>query len=92
MVINEAIGWIGGTIMSLCAVPQVYRTWKTKKAEDLSWGFLLMWFWGEIFLCFYIVFKDFETNVFHIPLYLNYLFNTLLVVYLIYAKKYYKGN
>jgi len=89
MEINEAIGWSGGVMLSICAIPQVYRTWKTKKANDLSWGFLLLWFFGEIFTFFYIVYSDFATNIFHFPLYVNYLLNILLVIYLIYAKRYY---
>jgi uncharacterized protein with PQ loop repeat len=85
--INELIGWAGGVVLSICAVPQVYRTWKTKRAGDLSWGFLLLWFVGEIFTFFYIIASDIMNNLEHWPLYLNYFFNTLLVIYLLYAKK-----
>lgn len=88
--VNEVIGWLGSGMLSICAVPQVYRTWKTKSAGDLSWGFLLLWFFGEIFTFLYILVSDFSNDIFHLPLYLNYLFNTLLVVYLIYAKKYFR--
>ncbi|OFX17944.1 MAG: hypothetical protein A2033_15315 [Bacteroidetes bacterium GWA2_31_9] len=88
--INEFVGWFGSIMLSICAIPQVIHTYKTKKAGDLSWGFLWLWFWGEIFTLIYIVYSDMDTKIYHIPLYMNYVFNTLLVVYLIYAKKYYK--
>ena len=87
--VNEIVGWAGSIMLSVCAVPQVYRTWRTRKAGDLSWGFLILWFFGEIFTFAYILVGDFLSQVFHLPLYLNYLLNTLLVVYLIYAKKNY---
>ena len=85
--INEFIGWVGGAMLSLCAVPQVYRTWRTKSAGDLSWGFLLLWFFGEILTFAYIIISDVMNGLTHYPLYLNYFFNTTLVIYLIYAKK-----
>ena len=76
---NEIIGWLGASILSICAVPQVVKTWKTKSAGDLSWLFLWFWFWGEILTLIYIVIGDFKIGVFHIPLYLNYVFNYLRV-------------
>ena len=85
--VNEIVGWAGSIMLSLCAVPQVYRTWKTQSAGDLSWGFLLLWFFGEILTFAYIIASDYMNNIVHLPLYLNYFFNTLLVIYLIYAKK-----
>jgi uncharacterized protein with PQ loop repeat len=88
--INEIVGWIGGTVLSLCAVPQVFHTWRTKKAGDLSWGFLLMWFFGEVLTFAYIIIGDVMNSLTHFPLYLNYFFNTVLVIYLLYAKKNYK--
>jgi len=47
--VNEIVGWVGSIMLSICAAPQVYHTWKTKKTGDLSWGFLWLWFYGEIF-------------------------------------------
>lgn len=90
--VNEVIGWAGSIMLSICAAPQVYHTWKTKKVGDLSWGFLWLWFLGEVFTFAYIIVGDIEAQIFHLPLYLNYLFNTLMVLYLLYAKYYYKNS
>ncbi len=87
--ITEIIGWIGSIALSICAIPQVIKTWKTKSANDLSWGFLLLWFKGEILTFAYILYSDYASQVYHLPLYVNYVFNSALVVYLIYAKHYY---
>ncbi len=90
--INEVIGWIGAALFAICALPQAVKTFKTKKADDLSWLFLLLWFFGEIFTFIYLIIDDLKLNTTHFPLYINYVFNTLIVVYLMYAKKHYKSK
>jgi uncharacterized protein with PQ loop repeat len=70
-------------------VPQVIKTWKTKEADDLSWLFLLFWLFGEILMLIYIIIDDGLIGITHYPLYINYVFNIIMVVYLIYAKKIY---
>jgi uncharacterized protein with PQ loop repeat len=47
--VHQYIGWLGAFLFAICAVPQVVKTWKTKKAGDLSWLFLLLWLFGELF-------------------------------------------
>ncbi len=88
--INEFIGWIGGILFSICALPQVIHTWRTKKTEGLSSWFLIIWFTGEILSFFYVIAKDIMTSIFHFPLYLNYGLNIILILYLFYAKIKYK--
>lgn len=89
MMLHEIFGWLGAILFAICAVPQVLKTWQTKKAGDLSILFLLFWLVGEIFSLIYIIVDDSIIGIVHIPLYINYGFNTILVLYLIYAKKYY---
>ena len=83
---NDLLGWLGAVLFATCAVPQVIKTWETKKAEDLSWLFLLFWLFGEVFTFIYIIVDDLNNRITHFPLYLNYSVNTILVVYLVYAK------
>lgn len=89
VMIHTYLGWIGAFLFATCAVPQVIKTWKTKKAGDLSWLFLLFWFFGELFTLTYILIDDSLIGITHFPLYINYIFNIILVIYLIYAKKSY---
>lgn len=42
------IGILGNALLALCALPQAIKSIRTGSAEDLSWGFLLMWGLGEI--------------------------------------------
>lgn len=88
--VHHYIGWVGAFLFAICAVPQVVKTWKTKKAGDLSMLFLVFWLFGELLTFAYIIIDDVLLGITHFPLYLNYFFNTLLVLYLIYAKRYYK--
>ncbi len=82
----EFIGWLGAILFSLCAVPQAIKTYRTKKADDLSWAFLMMWLWGEIFTLIYVL----DNDVLQWPLIVNYIFNIVLVLYILWAKLYYK--
>jgi uncharacterized protein with PQ loop repeat len=90
MMYHNIFGWIGAILFTICAVPQVIKTWKSKRVDDLSLMFLLFWLGGEIFTMFYVIVDDTLLGITHFPLYINYFFNAVLVFYLIYAKKYYK--
>lgn len=69
----ESIGWIGALLLGLCALPQVIMCVKTKTAQGVSWGFLLMWFLGEVFTLWYIFAKEIPS----FPLIANYSINIL---------------
>ena len=86
----QIIGWLGSVCLAICAVPQVVKTFRTKKIDDISWGFLLLWFSGEVFTLSYLFLIDYRTGVLHFPLYVNYAFNITLLFYLLYAKVRYK--
>ena len=90
MLYNNIFGWFGAFLFATCAIPQVVKTWKSKKAGDLSLLFLLLWLGGELFSMVYIMVDDFSLKITHFPLYVNYIFNTVMVIYLVYAKRYYK--
>lgn len=79
----ELIGWVGGILFALCAIPQAYECYKTKKS-DMNKAFLLMWFFGEVLTIVYVLLLD--TDRTKLPLLLNYIFNLVcLIVILRYA-------
>lgn len=84
------IGWIGAILFSCCGIPQAVKTYQTRSCSDISWGFLGMWLGGEIFTCIYVVWENVLRNFFQIPLLFNYVLNIIIIVYLIFAKVYYK--
>lgn len=73
------IGLIGSLFLTFCAVPELYRTVKQGVCH-IGWGFLLMWFLGEIFCFFY----GFQLN--EIPLIINYTFNLIVVSVMVFFK------
>ena len=82
----EIFGWIGSMLFSFCALPQCIKTHKTKSTKDLSWWFLAMWFFGEVFTLLYVIIQNIQVGVYQYPLIANYILNFLLLVYLIVTK------
>lgn len=72
----STLGLIGSLLLTFCGVPELYRTVKDKRCH-LGWGFLLMWFFGEIFCVYY------SFGLGEIPLIINYTFNLLLATVMI---------
>ena len=76
----DTVGWIGGVLLAFCGIPQAYKSWKEKSSEGLSWSFLLMWGFGEVFLLMYAVPKML------LPVMFNLSINILTVLVIIYYK------
>jgi uncharacterized protein with PQ loop repeat len=51
----ENIGWLGSVLLAFCGLPQAIESYKTKSSEGLTWGFISMWFIGEICTFVYIL-------------------------------------
>lgn len=73
MSFNDIIGWIGASCLAMCAAPQAWHSWKTKKADDISMLFLILWLIGELLTLIY-VFPTFQW-----PLIFNYLLNLFFI-------------
>jgi uncharacterized protein with PQ loop repeat len=54
----DVMGMIGSVMLGICGVPQLIKTVKTRKADSISWSFLLLWLAGEIILYIYIACKS----------------------------------
>lgn len=81
----EALGWVGGLLFSLCAIPQAWSAWKNKHSDGLSWSFLVMWFFGEVATVIYVSQKD---DV--LPLLVNYYLNLTLLSVIIWYRAFSK--
>lgn len=76
----ELMGWIGSTLLALCAVPLCWEAvWN--KTIDINTVFLGVWTLGEIFCYIYVVDKQ------DWPLTFNYFSNILLLIPVWYYKK-----
>jgi uncharacterized protein with PQ loop repeat len=78
----EVFGWIGASLLAVCAVPQAYDSWKTGNSYGITWGLLMLWLWGELFTLVYLFSKD----VYDLPLICNYVANVFFVGIIIWYK------
>jgi uncharacterized protein with PQ loop repeat len=76
----DIIGYIGSILLAICGLPQAIESFKTKSSEGLTWGFILLWFFGEIFTFAYIIPKM------DLPLLINYSANIIFLIIIIYYK------
>lgn len=76
----ETLGWLGSILLAFCGLPQAIESYKTKSSAGLTWGFIAMWFIGEIFTFVYILPKM------DLPLLFNYTANILFLSVIIFYK------
>ena len=76
----EQIGWLGSILLAFCGLPQAVESIRTKSSEGLTWGFISMWFIGEIMTFIYILPKM------DLPLLFNYTANIIFLAIIIYYK------
>lgn len=74
----EIIGWIATVSLGVCGIPQVVKTFRTKKADDISLLFVGFWLVGEIAGVTYTILAKKGW-----PLITNYSFNLTLLLLLI---------
>ena len=76
----DNVGWLGSILLAFCGLPQAIESYKTKNSDGLTWGFVLMWFVGEICTFVYIIPKM------DLPLLFNYSANIIFLLIIIYYK------
>ena len=80
MSIFEILGWLGSICLGICGIPQAWQSFKDKHSHGISWGFVLLWAFGEIFALAYVYDK------LDLPLLLNYSTNILILAVILYYK------
>ena len=76
----EILGWLGSICLAICGLPQAWMSYKEKHSHGISWGFLLLWSFGECFALAYVA------NKLDAPLLLNYAANIGIVGVILYYK------
>lgn len=74
------IGWLGSICLAICGVPQAWTSYKDRHSHGISWAFLLLWAFGEIFALAYVYDK------LDLPLLMNYSVNILILSIILYFK------
>lgn len=49
----DIFGYAGTITGASFLLPQVYKSWKTKNVQDLSWGMLILFFFNSVFWLIY---------------------------------------
>lgn len=80
MSLFEILGWLGSLCLAICAIPQAWMSFRDKHSEGISWSFLLLWAFGELFALVYVYDK------LDLPLLLNYATNILVLGVILYYK------
>lgn len=76
----ENIGWIGSILLAFCGLPQAWESIRMGHSRGLTWGFLFMWFVGELCTFAYILPKM------DLPLLVNYSANIMFLIIIIFYK------
>lgn len=76
------LGSIGAFCLAICGLPQAVKCYRTKRADDMSWGFLILWAVGEVCMVAYTV-MALESNALLLA---NYLANGLFLSVIAYYK------
>lgn len=74
------LGWLGSICLAVSGIPQAWMSYKEKHAHGMSWAFLLLWAFGEIFALAYVYDK------LDLPLLLNYSVNILILAVILFYK------
>lgn len=74
------MGWLGSMLLAVCGAPQAWQSFKDKHSDGISWAFLLLWGFGEIFCLGYVY------NKLDLPLFVNYAINIVIVGVMVYYK------
>jgi uncharacterized protein with PQ loop repeat len=85
--IIEIFGWIGAILLPACAIPQIWKIYKTKSVEDISLLYLWLWFIGEVSILFYALF-----SIKNWPLLFNYIISFFIISILIIQYNIYKNK
>jgi uncharacterized protein with PQ loop repeat len=86
MSLFEILGWLGSICLAICGIPQAWQSFKDKHSHGISWGFVLLWAFGEIFALAYVYDK------LDLPLLLNYATNILILAVILFYKIYPKNT
>lgn len=52
----DALGYAGGIILSVCMIPQIYKIYKTKNVENISYIWQIMYIIGIGFHLYYSIY------------------------------------
>ena len=77
-IITDSIGYSGGIILSICLVPQIYKIYKTKEVENISYYWQFLYITGISLHLYYAVYYNL------LPVYIPTIIELCLIILLLY--------
>ena len=74
-IMNEIIGWIAASLLTLSGLPMLIKTYKLKSVAEMSFTFLLMWFLGCVLFLIHLTNKNGEISI---PIFTNYVISGII--------------
>ena len=74
----DAVGYSGGIILSICLVPQIYKIYRTKQVENISYSWQILYITGISLHLYYAIYYDL------LPIYIPTIIELILIVFLFY--------
>lgn len=56
--LTDNIGYIGGIVLSVCLIPQIYKVYKTKHVKNISYLWQFLYIIGIIFHLYYGIYYN----------------------------------
>lgn len=65
-------GCVGAIAFAINLAPQIYKCYKEKSAKQISKGFLVLAYMGNIFSAAFVAYTNYCTGLWQYPIYFNY--------------------
>ena len=72
------IGYIGGIVLSVCLIPQIYRVYKTKQVENISYLWQILYIIGICLHLYYGIY--YNLSPIYIPTIIELCFILILLI------------
>lgn len=76
------LGLFGAGAFAINLFPQLIKCYKEKSAEQISVGFIILAFMGNICSAVFVFYTNWKTGLWQIPIFFNYGIATLLTIIL----------
>ena len=86
MILIDILALIGGCMLSVCLVPQIYKVYTTKEVENISYYWQALYLTGLIPHLIYGIYYDL------IPIYVPTIIEIIFLIILIGLKYFYSSN
>lgn len=79
----DSIGYAGGVILSICLIPQIFKIYKTKQVENISYIWQFLYFLGISLHLYYGIYYQL------LPIYIPTIIELCLILVLVSLTVYY---